>query len=363
MALDSAPQFWNFDISSLMILVGEGEEHKYRLSRRFLEQCLVTVPVAGLQNYVRSYDLLFEPSSLSYFSPYGRKSAPLRNSRLEHAIRLGGLLQDHKYTVFTISSCPRRLDGHERAGASKQAVLVVLWVFTTWVLFAGLLVSIILVPGGTWVGLANCASYTVWSAILRCVEYVNVVPAPYNAKNLTDPDEDDAIFIMGRDSSAFVLKGRREDIKEWTSRGLIYKEGSMGISARLWRGFTRLGSLLILLFIFSTIPNGSTVDQVAFLILNGLAQLNVLLGQRLNGRCCLARLTLEMETREETRTHVYARLIRQFGDIERNNAWIEASNILPRTDVWDEWKKQVLVNDETDPKRLYKEIHDSTTYP
>ncbi|RYO88450.1 hypothetical protein DL766_004293 [Monosporascus sp. MC13-8B] len=97
-----SPQSWSFDVSSFMILVSEGEELRYRLSQRDLMQSIVAAPVVGLQCYIRSYDLLLEPGSLQYFSPRGCKSAPLRHARLEHAIRLQGLLKDGSYSVFRI---------------------------------------------------------------------------------------------------------------------------------------------------------------------------------------------------------------------------------------------------------------------
>src|SRR5437763_2532941 len=123
-----------------------------------------------------------------------------------------------------------------------------------------------------------------------------------------------------------------------------------------WQGFTRLGSLLMLLFIFSSIPNGSTVDQVAFIILNGLAQLNVLIGQRLNSECCLAQLERVQNSREQTRTHIYANLIRRFKKVEVDTNWVDASGFLPKTEIWEQWKADVVLDGGKDPKQLYNEI-------
>jgi hypothetical protein len=52
MAAKPDNQPWSFDVSSLMVLNGEGEELTYRLTQRSLMQCLALVPVVGLQNYV-----------------------------------------------------------------------------------------------------------------------------------------------------------------------------------------------------------------------------------------------------------------------------------------------------------------------
>lgn len=87
-----------FDASALMVLISENEELKYRLSGRNLLQALCAAPVAGIQTYLKSYDVLLEPISYTYFSPYGGKSAPLRNLASENAIKRGRLLEDGKCT-------------------------------------------------------------------------------------------------------------------------------------------------------------------------------------------------------------------------------------------------------------------------
>jgi len=94
-----------------------------------------------------------------------------------------------------------------------------------------------------------------------------------------------------------------------------------------------MGSLIVLLLIFTTIPNGSTVDQVAFVLLNIAAQLNVLIGQRLNGRYFLSRLSKIEDSQEDTRTHVYAKLLRRFKGVGEKSQWVEVSGLLPKTEV------------------------------
>ncbi|KAK7961690.1 uncharacterized protein PG986_002515 [Apiospora aurea] len=84
---DKSKEDWMFDVSALMVLISENEELKYRLSGRNLLQAICAAPVSGIQTYLKSYDVLLEPSSYTYFSPYGGKSAPLRNLALENAIK------------------------------------------------------------------------------------------------------------------------------------------------------------------------------------------------------------------------------------------------------------------------------------
>jgi hypothetical protein len=336
-----------------MILISEDEERNYRLSRRSFVQCLATIPVVGLQNYIRSYNFLFEPENLAYFSPYGVKNAPLRNARLANAIKHEGLLQDHRYTVFKI---PPKSDLPTRTyrKSSKSDIFLLLWVTATWIFFAGLLVASRLIPRMTWVSTTTCAVFTSWSMLLRFIEYAHVQPAAVGKDTVTDSALPDAIFILGRNNSAFVLEGSRKDIKDWTSRGLIYRQDPLGIPCWAWHGFTRLGSLLVLLFVFSVIPNGSTGDQVVFILLNTMAQMNALVGQRLNGQCSLSRLAKLEDEREPTRTHVYAKLLRRFDDAGKD--WVDAAGLLPKTTVWDTWRTRVVSEKSADPKVLYNEI-------
>lgn len=361
MAADRTQQPWSFDVSSLMVLIREGEELNYRLSQRSLVECLALVPVVGLQNYMCTYDSLSEPGSLTYFSPYGVKSAPLRNIQLSNAIKSGKLLEDKKYNVFRIPGNAEYLNRDSIINARRYQLRVYIWVALTWLLFTGVLVFLVLAPNTTWVGKATCGSFTAWSIVLRVVEYLNVGPALAERENVQDPEKPDAIFILGRDNSAFVLEGTREDIKGMTSRGLAYKEYLFHIPSWFWQGFTRLGSLIMLLFIFSAIPNGSTLDQVAFIIINGLAQVNVLIGQRLNGECVLSKLekveTPEAKTsKAETRTHIYGYLLRRFSEVEKEKKWVDAWGKLPNTSLWNDWRGEVVIQTIRDPKGLYREL-------
>lgn len=299
--------------------------------------------------------MLLDTSAETYFSPYGVKTAPLRNIQLSNALKIDNLLEDGRYTVFQL---PANTTVSKRANKSCQALLVV-WTAITWILFAGLILGIIKYYVATWVSLATCTAFTGWSILVRLIEYVNVVPSTSNEDHVNDPDALDAVFIMGRSHSAFVLEGSRSDVKNWTSNGLIYKDRLLGIPASAWQFFTRMGSLMILLLFLTAIPNGSTADQAAFVLLNIVAQANVLVGQRANSRCVLSKLSKIEDTndpRNFTRTHIYAKLIRRFLQVEHENQWIEASGMLPRTDVWDKWKVQIVSGVQEDPKKLFHRI-------
>ena len=343
---------WNFNVSSLIILIGEDQELKYRLSRRSLLQCISAAPVVGLQNYIRSYELLLAPGALTYSSPYGCKTAPLRNWELENAIVRNKLLEDRKFTVYQIRSSSQRTPR-----VQKYDILLSMWTVITWLYFGGVIVFTILAPETTWIGIANVTILTGWSVLIRLIEHVNIKPAPIDPSTVTDPDAPDAIVILGRNNSAFVLQGNRKDIKDWTTRGLIYENKSPAVTNAM-QTFTRLVSLLILLFIFSTVPNGHTMDQLGFIILNALAQANVLISQWLGSKRCLSKLDCCLDTPVPTRTHLYAMLITRFRDTQQKSQWVENLGLLPKTRVWDEWRDSIVAGNVHDAKQLYNEIND-----
>jgi hypothetical protein len=161
--------------------------------------------------------------------------------------------------------------------------------------------------------------------------------------------------MLGRDNSAFVLKGARRDIKAWTSRGLVYESVISG-TERLIKALTRFTGLLVLLFIFLIILNGHTMDQLSFILLNVLGQVNLLLGQWLSGRICIADVELESERVVTTRTEVYAELIKEFKDINQHDDWIEDLGLLPKTKRWDTWKERYSRDINQDPKALFGQI-------
>lgn len=350
----SAPTYfdeWNFDVSSLMVLLGEPEEKRYRLAGRSLAEVLVAAPGAGIQCYLKSYDVHREMSDLSYFSPYGCKVAPLRNMKLDNLIRQQGLLEDGRYTTFRVR--PRK--------KSTFPWLLALWVGFTWLTFLSILASFALYARTTWIGLSTCIIFTTWSILVRLIEYRMASPPPISAVPVTGPTGPDAVVFLGRANSAVVLEGSRAEIKHWTSCGIVYKDSALGVSASIWQFVTRLGTLFVLIFIFVAIPNGSSADQLMFVVLNVLGQANVLLGYWFTAKACLEHLERveSLSSEVETRTHVYARVLRQFKDIE-NETWVEKLAFLPDTAAWREWRHQVVMSPglQADPKELYSRILD-----
>ena len=105
--------------------------------------------------------------------------------------------------------------------------------------------------------------------------------------------------------------------------------------------------------ILASSSNGSTGDQVTFVCQNILAQMKILLGQRLNSQQYLVSLTRdEAESNENfpTRTHIYERLIRRFG----NGSWIDTVDLLPKMRKWERWRS-LVTKSKTDPEFLYDE--------
>jgi hypothetical protein len=91
------------------------------------------------------------------------------------------------------------------------------------------------------------------------------------------------------------------------------------------------------------------IDQVVFIILNTMGQVNVILGQNLNAKACLGQLELVEKRKMPTRTHIYAYLLRRFG----NGRWVERADLLPKTEVWMRWRDAVTSNLIVDPKEQY----------
>ncbi|EWC47460.1 hypothetical protein DRE_00428 [Drechslerella stenobrocha 248] len=341
--MDSDAIDWAFDVSSFMVLVGESEEYRYRAMRRSITECFAAAPIAGIQSYLHSTASLAEATGRSYFSPVGMNSAPLRNMQLEHAINLKSLLADGSCAIYEIPQS--RKPAQERFQLPSLAILS--WVLFTWIALAGILAGLVLSSGLTWIGYANVFGFVGWSILARLIDRFCMEKV---VNNTSDPDRDDAVFILGRRNSCLILKGKRRDLVEWTGHGIRQKPGRLAKAAEY---FMRTTSLIVILFIFLTIPNGTTWDQVAFIGVNITGQLNVLLGQRLTANHYFSKLTLVKSVSVPTRTHVYGVLLREFGD----GKWVDDAGILPRTDVWDEWRSLVTTHDYRgmDSKKLYEE--------
>lgn len=202
----------------------------------------------------------------------------------------------------------------------------------------------------TWIGLSNCVSYVVWSIGLRIFDRYNIQPMKLKPTRLDDPD---AAIFLGRRHSGFVLEGSRKDIFPWTETGLDVRECSLSH----WAAMTaRLGSGLLLVWIFVTIPNGTMLDQVVFILVCMLAQFNVIVGQRINATLCLSAFEKVLEEKTVTRTHVYASLIKRY----KNGVWVDATQLLPQTELWARWRAEIMQFD-GDPKNLYNLLANGKT--
>ncbi|KAF2181538.1 hypothetical protein K469DRAFT_692010 [Zopfia rhizophila CBS 207.26] len=359
-----SPISWVFDVSSLMILIGEAEESRFRSSRLTLLETLVAAPVAGIQSYLKTYDGVSDFNRLTYLSPYGCKRAPLRNMKLDNTIRHLRLLDNGKYTTFLIK------DGNSAHGhvhRSKYKSILPLWLIFTWLYFEALIVFWRLapfraLPSGTWVGITNVGALTGWSILVRAIELVMIRQREEMEKKKSKPKdltEPDGVIFLGNRNSALVIEGNRQAIRLWTTMNrLEYNDGNTSeIPNRHFQTFTRTGTLLVLLLVFTTVPNGSTTDQLAFILLNILGQVNVFLGLHLNAKSCLGELKPEDKAHVENRTQVYGFLIRHFKD-RVDQGWIDKVGILPKTQVWDDWKEAIKVDMVVDPKKLYDTINE-----
>lgn len=339
-----------------MVLLGEQEELNYRLLRRSYVECFSAAPVAGLQSYMHSNVQLFDIVGREYISPYGGKKAPCRNMRVDLSIKLRDLLKDGRYLCYAI----------DNKSQLTQSAFKLRYLFLTtfsWVFFAGIVVFLAMGWGNgdatddqirvtSWIGIANCAIYSGWSIILRLLEHACVEPVVVKPSS---PDDPDAVIFLGRRNSCLVLEGSRGDIAKYTGAGLQPKESPI---ANLAEVVMRLGSLLVILFVFVSIPNGTTWDQIAFIALNVLGQLNVVVGQRINASYCETFRHPNEKKDAETRTDIYAFLIRKFG----NGKWVDTAGFIPDTEIWIQWRKAIDAdpnkhkNNPLDPKQEYERI-------
>lgn len=325
-----------------MVLLGDQEETNYRVMQRTLIECFSATPVAGLQSYLRSFTTIIDVKGREYIHPKWCSKMPLRNLRLHRTIALNDLLRDGKFSTYKVNS-------NDQGNRSKTTyVWLWMWSAFSWVLFGTLVSSVIFYSRYTWIGYTNCALLTAWSIVIRLVDRFCIVVGSH--KEASDPDMEDAVFMLGRRNSCFMLRGIRRDMSRWTDWDLHCGKKKIH---RFLDGFVRLGTLLLMLFIFTTIPNGSTGDQVAFVCQNVLAQVNVWVGQRLNSSRCLASLD-KMESREcKTRTHAYRDLIVEFG----NDDWVDAVSLLPNMAPWKRWRARIM-DWKDDAKELYEQCLD-----
>lgn len=343
---------WNFDISAFMVLIGGEQESNYRCMQRSLFECLCPAPVAGLQTYVQGYEHLYDLSTLQYFSPSGGKSAPLRNLKLASAFRQQALLRDGQCRYYRIPSSQSPSVSVTTSTYIIPRILSTLrmrlWSVATWAFATAIIFFLAFMGDTSWIGYSTFAIFSGWSIIVRSIEYYCIRTSATELHTTSGKDKSDAVYFLGRRNSVVIIEGSRLGIKQWTGLGL---ELSASPSTQ-W--FLRLGSLCVLLYTFVTIPNGTTWDQVAFILLNILGQVNVMAGQWLNAEGCLRALerveNKEVEVR--SRTDVWAFLIREFG----NGDWIDKADLLPSTEIWRRWRARIGDQRKTDPKSLYDQI-------
>lgn len=358
---------WAFDVASLMVLIGEAEERRLRSSRSTLAEVLVAAPVAGIQSYLTSFEAV--SSRLTYFSPYGCKEAPLRNVKLQSAINHLRLLDNGRYAAYSIKKIQKDEEQTADRVRHKYYHMLLLWLAFTWLYLAALILiwafaPLGLLPPGTWVGITNLTVLTGWSILVRVLEYFMVTAlADLEERNSKPRDKamKDGIFFMGKRNSGLIICGTRQEIKMWTSTMLDYEEGrTFGFKNRHLQHFIRMGTIMVLLLVFVSVPNGSTTDQMVFVLLNILAQLNVFLSSHLNSKACIEELQLDNESEDEdalTRTHIWAYIIRHFHNRPGVDPdWIEKSRMLPDTPIWKQWREDILIHESDDPKELYDDL-------
>jgi hypothetical protein len=335
-----------------MVLLGEQDELNYRLMKRRFVDLLSLAPVAGLQSYLRDRSIIVEASGPTYISPQGGNAPPLRNMRTARVISAKHLLDDGVVRIYRV--LPQSPMG--KVGFSQRvtsAPLCLALAISTWTILAGLLAVAFLVRGVTWVGKSNLLAFAGWSVILRLADALSFVPGHHRTTNPRLPHS--AIF-MGRRHSAFILEGTRADIVAWTSHGLRFRDNIFVT----WLGrFTRFGTLLLLLYIFVTIPNGSPDDQVLFVALNILGQASTWIGQRLHVQKSFQGLELIENIQVATRTHVYAILLRKYEDKD----WVDNVGLMPKTPKWANWRREITVNLAVDAKVLYEQCDDAVATP
>ncbi|KAI1111775.1 hypothetical protein F5Y14DRAFT_300490 [Nemania sp. NC0429] len=338
------PISWNLDVSAFLVLLSKNQEVAFRRANKRLSDVLSLAPVSGLQGYLQSYMSVVDVQDREYISPYGRKRAPLRDMRLAQMIARTGVLDDGHVTTYQIDN-----DAQPSAQSRRMVVRCWLVTITSWILFSALILIAFQASSITWVGKSNLLALGIWSVFLRVLDAVSLTPS--ESKPLF-PDRPDAVIFLGRRNSAFILEGTREDVLQWTGLGLRYRT-AWGL--KYLHIISRIGTLLLLAFMFLTIPSGSSDDRALFFSYNVLGQLNTWLGLHMHTR----RTFLELEPLSKipvaTRTHVYAVLLRRF---QEEKGWTEYVNILPRTPVWNEWRRQVVEVDE-DAKVLWERIADS----
>ena len=335
-------QSWSFDIGALMVLLGDQEETNYRIMHRSVIECWAGAPVAGIQTYLRSFSQLIDADGPEMISPYGCTRKPLRNARLQQAIKSSKLHMNGLCRVFGVRQTATK-DGVYKVRSGRLSLYLAIWIVCTWIFYAAILASIYVSKRMTWIGTSNCLSLTFLSIAIRVAETLCLERKELPVSN---PDRPGAAVFLGPRNSCLVLEVDHKGSAPWASYGLRLKNADFIKPAEL---FVRLSAFLLLLYVFITMPNGSTWDQVAFICTNLLGQLNNIVGRSLHTLDYSTALEKKVERASPTRTHVYAFLLRRFGD----GAWVDEVNLLPGTGIWQRWRESVIAEMDVDPKILY----------
>jgi hypothetical protein len=277
----------------------------------------IAPPAAGLQNHLRSYATITATVGQTYISQSGGNTAPLRNMRLANTIRSRDLLGDSRYCIYRI---PPSQDTRNTLNDLSSLI----WMLVAWLIVAGAFVTLALLPGAYWIGYTNWALLPAWSIALRLIDQKCI----HMAKNIpSQPLRHDSVIVLGRWNSCFILEGSREDINHWTGLGLAVNKSN---TSTILGYLTRTTTLLVLTFVFISIPNGTVYDQVSFIVINILGQVNLKVGRYLNAKTCLRSTEKIKDVKAPTRTHLYGLLLPQFG----NGEWVDRAGLLPNTSVW-----------------------------
>ncbi|CAG8977680.1 hypothetical protein HYALB_00009625 [Hymenoscyphus albidus] len=328
---------WNFDVSSFMVLLGEGQELTLRQMRRSYLECLSAAPVAGLQSYLHSSFQLAEALGPDNISIQGVKKAPLRNQRTANLISAKKMLRNGYIKRYRIKPRQKKTSDDNRNDNKRSQMPIVLetfWVILTWVVLGAIFFVL------SW---CNAAGHTSWKGIVPCFRMKRCTNTP------TKPDEEDQIVILGPRNSCVVFEGTRRDVNKWSGLGVELGPGARGsfIGVLMW-GI----SLVLLIAIFAIVPNGTTWDQVAWITLNILGQMNVLVCQWLNvegSLTWLEEIHPGLGEVVKTRTDVYGYLLEEFG----NGEWVDEMELLPKTELRRRWRHEWATNSHADVKLLY----------
>ncbi|KAI1263462.1 hypothetical protein F5Y18DRAFT_438147 [Xylariaceae sp. FL1019] len=303
----NVPWQWSLDASSFLVLLGENEELGFRRARNRLPDILTLAPVSGLQPYLRSLTALMDVEARGYISPYAQMLVKQ------------SLLEDGLVSIYSIN------------GTSSTSTAYRLIALSSWLVTSNLL------------------AFAVWSDYLRVVDAVLIVPA---TTTNSFPDNSDAAIFLGGRKSAFVLEGPRRDICRWTGLGLRHRTlpGPWRHLMTALVALARIGTFLLLSFMFMTIPNGTTDDQVVFIVYIIFGQLSTSLAIHRHTRQTRLQPRHVVDIAVLTRTHVYVAMLRRY----KHDGWVDEVDILPKTPIWTLWSQRVAY-EPGDAKKLWEE--------